>query len=219
MSTGIILTQVPLLHWDILCLCIRGFICGICIVIICPSSLPLFVFRDCGTSWISIYIFRQCDWLKMLIVRKSKWAVWSGPLLPTYKCSVFSRCFAQREKIDLTNNKIIRFNCVLNFFNLFYGILRFARNNKNCIMKVTRLLWGKLSVWGAPFIYNINSLQQGPSHAKTCLRAYALRICFFTWHDPYYRILPNYRTYPYKRTVKPVHSLQITASVLCLTSL
>ena len=29
-----------------------------------------------------------------------------------------------------------------------------------------------------------------------------------------YRILPNYRTYPYKRTVKQFCSLQITASVL-----
>ena len=33
-----------------------------------------------------------------------------------------------------------------------------------------------------------------------------------TKHD--YRIRPNYRTYPYKRTVKKFRSLQITASVL-----
>ena len=32
-----------------------------------------------------------------------------------------------------------------------------------------------------------------------------------------YRIWPNYYTYPYKRTVKQIHSLKITASVLfCL---
>ena len=29
-----------------------------------------------------------------------------------------------------------------------------------------------------------------------------------------YRIRPNYRTYPYKRTVKQFRSLQITASVI-----
>ena len=29
-----------------------------------------------------------------------------------------------------------------------------------------------------------------------------------------YRIWPNYRTYPYKRTVKQFRSIQITASVL-----
>ena len=33
-----------------------------------------------------------------------------------------------------------------------------------------------------------------------------------------YRIRPNYRTYPYKRTVKQFHSLQITASVFLSTS-
>ena len=31
-----------------------------------------------------------------------------------------------------------------------------------------------------------------------------------------YRIRPNYRTYPYKRTVKKFRSLQITASVIFL---
>ena len=32
----------------------------------------------------------------------------------------------------------------------------------------------------------------------------------------WYRIRSNYRTYPYKRTVKKFHSLQITASVIFL---
>ena len=32
----------------------------------------------------------------------------------------------------------------------------------------------------------------------------------------HYRIQSNYRTYPYKRTVKKFHSLQITASVIFL---
>ena len=33
-------------------------------------------------------------------------------------------------------------------------------------------------------------------------------------HENMYHIRPNYRTYPYKRTVKQFRSLQITASVL-----
>ena len=37
---------------------------------------------------------------------------------------------------------------------------------------------------------------------------------YFDSNNTYYRILPNYRTYPYKRTVKKFRNLQITTSVL-----
>ena len=38
--------------------------------------------------------------------------------------------------------------------------------------------------------------------------------CTYEQQTNIYRIRPNYRTYPYKRTVKKFHSFQITTSVL-----
>ena len=42
----------------------------------------------------------------------------------------------------------------------------------------------------------------------------AMQICMYRQRHAKCRIRPNYRTYPYERTVKQIRSLQITASVL-----
>ena len=130
----------------------------------------------------------------MLIIRESPEKLTQNNWTSSTGLSVLLKYVPQYQKRTIGHLRLTLAQVDLNFYWAYFGqpkLQSFFLRTMKTLIRLRGCSGWFVSTWGA------------------YVRKYGSYIQFIK-----YRIRPNYRTFPYKHTIKPFRSLQITSSVL-----